>query len=65
MPDDPRWLATAREYGTVITIYGTRIGVRRPTSVPNGKYDDHARAAELDEFVSRQMAAWGMVSFPD
>jgi hypothetical protein len=62
-PDDPLWLATARQHGRVIAIYGTNIGVRRPISIPHGGWGDRARAAELDQSVSRGAVAWGMVSF--
>lgn len=63
IPDEPEWLAAAGQHGEVIVIYGPQIGVRRPASVPHGGYDDHARAAELDEFIGHRMVAWGRVSF--
>jgi hypothetical protein len=45
---DAEWLAAAGNYNKVALIYGTSIGVRRPSDVPESRYDDDARAAELD-----------------
>lgn len=62
-PDNQQWFAAAAQHGSVATIYGTTIGVRRPAMIPPGGYDDRTRATELDDSVKRRIAAWGMVSF--
>lgn len=63
VPDEPAWFAAAGQRGKAVVIYGPRIGVRRPGSVPARNWDDNARAAELDEFKGYQMVAWGVVPF--
>jgi hypothetical protein len=57
------WLTEAARLGTVLIVYGARVGVRAPRGVTTAQYGDRQRAAELANGRARGFVAAARINW--